>query len=293
MNVNTAAASMDVLEEESCVLPHAKHSDIRLIKTSSAGAAKVKDDNIEYWTNRAKSYSQQNRTELFTSKRGLWERELLGTLQNVFPNKSAGEIKVLDIGCGPGIFSVMLACRGYDMTAIDYTPSMIEQAKQNASELKNCIDFHLMDAENLEFDSNYFDAIVTRNLTWDLPHPVVAYKEWSRVLKTSGVLINFDANWYNYLYDGLGGTDANVTRELVAHSAIDGTYIETNVDAMESIAMRVPLSKIVRPAWDVCVLESLGMQVECDQDVYRRIWNSDECKNFKNTPLFKIVATKL
>ncbi len=291
MNANATAAAINVDNEEIRAYPHAKHGDIRVVKKS--GENKVKDDNIEYWTKRAASYSQQNRTELFTSKRGLWERELVGSLQNALPNKNASEVKVLDIGCGPGIFSVMLASNGYNMTAIDYTPSMIEQARQNASDLENPVDFHLMDAENLEFEDNKFDAIVTRNLTWDLPHPVAAYKEWNRVLKPSGVLINFDANWYNYLYQNQNCEDANTTRDLVAHSAIDGTYIDTNVDAMESIAMRVPLSKIVRPAWDARVLQSLGMQVECDQDVYCRIWNSDERKNFMNTPLFKIVATKL
>ncbi len=251
----------------------------------------VKSDNIEYWTQRAASYSQQNRTELFTSKRDVWESELSCSLEKALPGMSPSDAKVLDIGCGPGIFSVMLASRGYRMTAIDYTPSMIEQARANAAELEGAIDFRLMDAEHLEFDDCSFDAIVTRNLTWDLPHPEAAYREWHRVLRPGGVLVNFDANWYNYLY--VDGADAGSTRDLVAHSAIDGTYVETDVNAMESIAMRVPLSQIVRPAWDVAVLESLGMAVECDQDVYRRIWNAEERRNFENTPLFKVVATRL
>ena len=35
--------------------------------------------------------------------------------------------------------------------------------------------------------------IVSRNLTWNLPHPEMAYKEWLRVLKKGGRLLNFDA----------------------------------------------------------------------------------------------------
>ena len=52
-----------------------------------------------------------------------------------------------------------------------------------------------------EFEDESFDVIISRNLTWNLPHPEMAYKEWLRVLKKGGKLLNFDANWYGYLYD--------------------------------------------------------------------------------------------
>ena len=38
-----------------------------------------------------------------------------------------------------------------------------------------------MDAENLSFDTNTFDIVVARNVTWNLPHPDKAYAEWLRV----------------------------------------------------------------------------------------------------------------
>ena len=40
-----------------------------------------------------------------------------------------------------------------------------------------------MDAQALEFEDESFDVIISRNLTWNLPHPEMAYKEWLRVLK--------------------------------------------------------------------------------------------------------------
>ena len=46
------------------------------------------------------------------------------------------------------------------------------------------------DAQALDVESNSFDAIVTRNVTWNLPRPDLAYKEWLRVLKPGGVLYN-------------------------------------------------------------------------------------------------------
>ena len=37
--------------------------------------------------------------------------------------------------------------------------------------------------------------MISRNLTWTLPHVRHAYGEWVRVLKKGGVLLNFDANY--------------------------------------------------------------------------------------------------
>lgn len=63
------------------------------------------------------------------------------------------------------------------------------------------VSFFRMDAQNLAFMDNSFDVVISRNLTWNLEKPDQAYREWCRVLKSGGVLLNFDANWYGYLYD--------------------------------------------------------------------------------------------
>ena len=55
-----------------------------------------------------------------------------------------------------------------------------------------------MDASHLAFADETFDAVVSRNLTWNLEDPEQAYKEWMRVLKKGGILLNYDANWYHH-----------------------------------------------------------------------------------------------
>ncbi len=40
------------------------------------------------------------------------------------------EINVLDIGTGPGFFSILLAERGYNVSAVDYTEEMLVKAKR-------------------------------------------------------------------------------------------------------------------------------------------------------------------
>ena len=56
---------------------------------------------------------------------------------------------------------------------MDITENMISQAKENAL----AIDFKIQDAENLQFNNNTFDVIVSRNLLWTLPDLHKAVKE--------------------------------------------------------------------------------------------------------------------
>ena len=124
-------------------------------------------------------------------QKGAW----LEVLKGQFPEKAKDEIQILDIGTGPGFFPVILAEAGYKVTAVDYTQEMLDTAKRNAGILCERISFYQMDAQNLEFEDDVFDVVISRNLTWNLKDPKRAYEEWCRVLKPGGSLLNFDANW--------------------------------------------------------------------------------------------------
>ena len=43
-------------------------------------------------------------------------------------------LKILDVGCGAGFFSILLAKEGHEVFGIDLTPEMIENAIQLAEE---------------------------------------------------------------------------------------------------------------------------------------------------------------
>ena len=152
----------------------------------------------DYWTDRAEGYSQVNQEELAGDNRTNWRREL----ERHFPENRTNETyKILDIGTGPGFFSIILAEAGYQVTAVDYTEAMLEEAKKNAGAFAQKITYCQMDASHLAFADETFDAVVSRNLTWNLEDPEQAYKEWMRVLKKGGILLNYDANWYHHLFD--------------------------------------------------------------------------------------------
>ena len=250
-----------------------------------------------YWTNRAEGYSKINKHELAGVQRMLWGNLIEANMPEHLKNaKNKKEINVLDIGTGPGFFSILLAERGYNVSAVDYTEEMLVKAKDNAGIFKDEIDFRRMDAQNLDFDNNQFDLIVTRNLTWVLEDPEKAYKEWFRVLKPGGKLLNFDANWYCHLSDETKKREFALTRENLKREGIydyfvDGEGIDN--DWMDDIARQMPLTYIVRPTWDICKLKDIGFrEATAETEKVFEVLTPEEKENYKNSPMFMIEAVK-
>ena len=240
-----------------------------------------------YWTDRAASYSKQNVEEMNDWRRAAWRGLILANA----PQKEC--LRVLDVGTGPGFFAILLCEAGYDVTAVDLTPAMLEEARKNAGSLAGRIRFLEMNAESPDFPDCSFDVVVSRNLTWNLPHPDRAYAEWARVLKPGGLLLNFDANWYAYLFDGEAQAAYERDRVNSAEQGVWDQNVGENFDVMEDIARRVPLSGIRRPAWDLNLLDRLGLQAEADEEVWKRVWSEDEKVSFRSTPMFLVHARKV
>lgn len=246
-----------------------------------------------YWSTRTEGYSEVNQKELEGKQRKAW----LEVLQEHFPKKEKEEIQILDIGTGPGFFPIILTEAGYHVTAVDYTEGMLQKAFENVKKeegnLLERIQFHQMDAQNLTFENSSFDVVISRNLTWNLENPQKAYKEWCRVMKSGGVLMNFDANWYGYLYDEEKREGYEQDRKNVENQQLDDHYLCTDIETMEQIALQMPLSKISRPKWDVEILNQIGMdKVETDTEIWKRVWSEEECLNYGSTPMFMVCAKK-
>lgn len=250
------------------------------------------EENITYWTKRAPSYSVMHQTQLESTQHHIWSRVLQHHIENRFPGRHAESIRVLDIGTGPGFFAILLAEMGYNVTAVDYTNSMLEQAEENAGTLRSVISFRQMNAEELQFDDAAFDVIVSRNLTWNLPHPDKAYGEWARVLNEGGMLLNFDANWYRYLYDETARKGYEADRAQIKAQGVENETDGTDIPAMEAIAGQAPLSAISRPEWDMRVLTGLGLSVHVDTKIWQTVWTKTQYINNSSTPMFLIKALK-
>jgi 2-polyprenyl-3-methyl-5-hydroxy-6-metoxy-1,4-benzoquinol methylase len=69
------------------------------------------------------------------------------------------KLKILDLGCGTGRHSVELAGRGYDMTGVDLSESMLKKAREKAAAAGLKIRFEKHDARKLPFSAE-FDAVI-------------------------------------------------------------------------------------------------------------------------------------
>ena len=87
---------------------------------------KLLDEIESYWSTRTEGYSEVNHKELAGTQKNAW----LKVLTSQFPDKPKEEIRILDIGTGPGFFPVILAEAGYHVDAVDYTEGMLEKAKE-------------------------------------------------------------------------------------------------------------------------------------------------------------------
>jgi SAM-dependent methyltransferase len=72
--------------------------------------------------------------------------------REVLHNRSS---RVLDLGCGPGLYSSRLAQRGHTCVGIDFSPASIEYARNLAQAQQLACEYHLADVRHADFGSGY------------------------------------------------------------------------------------------------------------------------------------------
>lgn len=102
-------------------------------------------------------------------------------------------MRILDLGCGPGIVSAALAPHAKEVVAFDLTLEMLQKARQRGKEagLHN-LRFELGRAEELPFADRSFDAVVTRLTLHHFPDPQPVMAEMVRVTQSGGKVILAD-----------------------------------------------------------------------------------------------------
>jgi ubiquinone/menaquinone biosynthesis C-methylase UbiE len=149
---------------------------------------KIKEEITKRW-----DYSSQ-RYDAYHGH-GIKSEEEAAAWKALFRQVIPGEgLRILDVGCGTGEMSRMLADIGHKVTGIDLSEKMLAVAK---SKSLGGTEFRIGDAENPPFNKGMFDAVVTRHVLWTLPNPEKALKSWRNVLKPGGKVVVIDGVWDN------------------------------------------------------------------------------------------------
>ena len=101
------------------------------------------------------------------------------------------QMKILDLGCGPGLYAELLAQKGHSIIGVDYSENSIQYATRQAKEKKLNIEYLKKNYLDLDFD-NQFDLIILIYLDFCVLSPEEREKVLEniyRALKKDGLFI--------------------------------------------------------------------------------------------------------
>jgi len=100
------------------------------------------------------------------------------------------EHKILEIGVGTGL-TLGLYPSNCSIVGIDISEKMLAKARKRASKVRNNnhITFRVMDALNMEFEDDTFDAVVASYVVTTVNDPLRVCHEMKRVCKDGGQII--------------------------------------------------------------------------------------------------------
>jgi ABC-2 type transport system ATP-binding protein len=96
--------------------------------------------------------------------------------------------EVLELGCGTGYFTEVVAQNADHVFATDLSDELLERAKIRLNEIDN-ITIQKENCTSTSFSSNQFDTVFMANLIHVIENPSLALQECYRILKDDGVLI--------------------------------------------------------------------------------------------------------
>src|SRR5215207_1046889 len=131
--------------------------------TTRVAVETMTDDERRYWNREAASFDDEPDHGLRDpSVRHAW-RELLLRLLPPAP------ADVLDVGCGTGSLTVLLADAGYRAQGLDISDGMITAAEAKADAAGVDVEFRVGEAADPPYPRACVDVVLARHVLWALP----------------------------------------------------------------------------------------------------------------------------
>ena len=241
----------------------------------------------KHWNERARSYQFNMKRDFFAhGVDDRWRQILADALGD------AGRLKVLDAGCGPAVMTKLLLDLGHEVTGVDTSQEMLQYGQEMLGDATERVHFQQGSVDDLPFEDETFDLIISRYVVWTLPDPVKALAEWQRLLKPGGRVLVIDGNWYYHYYHSYAYRlwYALNTLSYKVRSGFDPSQ-----KLATSYASDLPTTKLLRPDWDLGMLAGLGFtNMQVFRNLERKIWGSLSWQRWKSpwNHIFLLVATK-
>ena len=143
-------------------------------------------------------------------------------------------LSTLDVGCGSGFLTVLLAELGHQATGIDVAGESLHAARAQASAAGVNVALRRADAERLPFAPASFDRLIERHVIWLLPDPAGACREWFRVLRPGGsaVMVETEKPSHDAAWQPRSGVQAaSFLTKLVRGAGFTEVELQPLVDA--------------------------------------------------------------
>jgi len=119
---------------------------------------------------------------------GPMEKMMMGKWRKLLCSKANGLVLEAGVGTGANLAHYPEDNNIEKVIGIDFSPKMLEVAKRKVSLAKVPVELLEADIQNLPFEDNIFDTIITACVFCSVPDPVLGFKELRRVIKPNGNL---------------------------------------------------------------------------------------------------------
>jgi len=136
--------------------------------------------------------------------------------------------RVLEIACGTGRFTVMLAERGADITGLDISAAMLSQGRTKARQLgvDDRVEFIRGDAARLPFPDDHFDVVLAMRFFHLIPDPERFLAEMRRVTSGEIVFDTFNDRSTRTVYNWLLPMGSRLYSEQDVYDLVERTDLE-------------------------------------------------------------------
>lgn len=111
--------------------------------------------------------------------------------RKLFVGMKDEQLKILDLGCGGGRYTQMLAEMGFQVYACDKYDGMVDATKKRIGQFKNVIEVQKKDMASLGYENDFFDIVLANGVYHNAVSKAKfteALEETYRILKKGGML---------------------------------------------------------------------------------------------------------